>query len=199
MLARRHMVEYGTTTEHLGHVAVTMRANAARNERAIMRDPITLEDHRRSRWIAEPFRLLDCCQETDAACALVISRADAARDGPHAPVYLRGWAMGGRHGPALAMDRYPDFTTSFAAEIAPRLWANAGVGVEDIDVAALYDAFTYLIITQLEDFGFCPKGEGGPFVASGAIGPGGSDPSSPGRRTAWIREIPGWGSGRSQL
>ncbi len=176
MLARRHMVEYGTTTEHLGHVAVNMRANAARNERAIMRDPITLEDHQKSRWIAEPFRLLDCCQETDAACALVMSSADAAGDGPHSPVYVSGYAVGGRSGPALALDKYDDFTTSFAAQIAPKLYARAGIEVGDIGLAALYDAFTYLIIAQLEDFGFCAKGEGGPFVASGAIAPDGAVP-----------------------
>ena len=83
MLARRHMIEYGTTTEQFGHVAVTLRANAVKNERAIMRAPITLEDHRESRWIAEPFRLLDCCQETDGACALVVSRSEFAGDSPH--------------------------------------------------------------------------------------------------------------------
>jgi acetyl-CoA acetyltransferase len=176
MLARRHMIEYGTTTEQFGHVAVTLRANAVRNERAIMRDPITLEDHRASRWIAEPFRLLDCCQETDAACAMVLSRAELARDGPHAPVYIRSFAVGGSGAPDLPMDKYGDFTTLFPAHIAPGLYARAGIDVGDIDLAALYDAFTFLVIAQLEDFGFCKKGEGGPFVEDGQIAPEGRVP-----------------------
>ena len=176
MLARRHMIEYGTTTEHFGHVAVTLRANAASNERAIMREPITLEDHRESRWIAEPFRLLDCCQETDGACALVVSRSEIARDLPHPPVHLSSYAIGGRGASALSPDKVEDFTTFFPAHIAPGLYERAGIEVGDIDLAALYDAFSFLIIAQLEDFGFCAKGEGGPFVAEGHIRPQGTIP-----------------------
>ncbi len=176
MLARRHMIEYGTTTEHFGHVAVTLRANAVKNERAIMRNPITLEDHRESRWIAEPFRLLDCCQETDGACALVVSSSEIARDLPHPPAYLSSFALGGRGASALTPDKVDDFTSFFPAHIAPGLYARAGIEIGDIDLAALYDAFTFLVIAQLEDFGFCKKGEGGPFVADGQIAPGGSIP-----------------------
>ncbi|MCH2173502.1 acetyl-CoA acetyltransferase [Myxococcota bacterium] len=176
MLARRHMIEYGTTTEQLGHVAVTLRSNAVENDRAIMRHPITLEDHRESRWIADPFRLLDCCQETDGACALVVSRSDIARDLPHPPAYLSSFAIGGRGASALAPDKVDDFTTFFPAHIAPGLFARAGIEVGDIDLAALYDAFTFLVIGQLEDFGFCPKGEGGPFVADGNIARDGTIP-----------------------
>ena len=176
MLARRHMIEYGTTTEQFGHVAVTLRANAVKNERAIMRAPITLEDHRESRWIAEPFRLLDCCQETDGACALVVSRSEFAGDSPHTPVYVGSFALGGRGAPALTPDKCDDFTTFFPAHIAPGLYRRAGIEVGDIDLATLYDAFTFLVIGQLEDFGFCKKGEGGPFVADGHIAPGGSIP-----------------------
>lgn len=176
MLARRHMIEYGTTTEQFGHVAVTLRANAVRNERAIMRAPITLEDHRDSRWIAEPFRLLDCCQETDGACALVVSQSALARDSPHAPVYVSSFALGGRGASALTPDKVDDFTTFFPAHVAPGLYRRAGIEVGDIDLAALYDAFSFLIIAQLEDFGFCKKGEGGSFVADGQIAPEGSVP-----------------------
>ncbi len=176
MLARRHMIEYGTTTEQFGHVAVTLRASAVRNERAIMRDPITLEDHQKSRWIAEPFRLLDCCQETDGACALVLSRSEIARDLSHPPAYVSAFAVGGRGAPALTPDKVDDFASFFPAHIAPGLYARAGIEVGDIDLAALYDAFTFLVIGQLEDFGFCKKGEGGPFVADGQIAPGGSIP-----------------------
>jgi len=176
MLARRHMIEYGTTTEQFGHVAVTLRANAVENERAIMRDPITLEDHRASRWIAEPFRLLDCCQETDGACALVVSSSETARDLRHPPAYVSSFAVGGRGAPALTPDKVEDFATFFPAHIAPGLYARAGIEVGDIDLAALYDAFTFLVIGQLEDFGFCKKGDGGPFVADGQIARGGAIP-----------------------
>jgi acetyl-CoA acetyltransferase len=176
MLARRHMIEYGTTTEHFGHVAVTLRANAVRNERAIMRTPITLQDHQDSRWIADPLRLLDCCQETDGACALIVSHSEVARDLPHPPAYLSSFAIGGSGASALSPDKVEDFTTFFPAHIAPGLYERAGIEVGDIDLAALYDAFTFLVIGQLEDFGFCKKGEGGPFVADGHIGPKGSIP-----------------------
>ena len=169
MLAKRHMIEYGTTTEHFGQVAVTLRENASKNDRAIMRNPITLDDHRQSRWIAEPFRLLDCCQETDGACALIVSRSEIAGDLPHPPVYLSSFAIGGSGAPALTPDKVADFTRFFPAHIAPGLYARAGIEAGDIDLAALYDAFTFLIIAQLEDFGFCEKGEGGPFVADGQI------------------------------
>jgi acetyl-CoA acetyltransferase len=176
MLARRHMIEYGTTSEQFGHVAVTLRANAVRNERAIMRTPITLEDHQESRWIAEPFRLLDCCQETDGACALVVSASEIARDLPHPPAYLSSFALGGRGASALTPDKVADFASFFPAHIAPGLYARAGIEIGDIGLAALYDAFTFLVIAQLEDFGFCKKGEGGPFVADGQIAPGGRIP-----------------------
>ena len=165
MLARRHMIQYGTTTEHFGHVAVTLRANAIQNERAIMRHPITLDDHQQSRWIAEPFRLLDCCQETDGACALIVSRSENARDLPHPPAYVSSFALGGRGAPGLTPDKVDDFTRFFPAHIAPGLYGRAGIEIGDIDLAALYDAFSFLVIAQLEDFGFCKKGEGGPFVA----------------------------------
>jgi acetyl-CoA acetyltransferase len=176
MLARRHMIEYGTTTEQFGQVAVTLRSNAVQNERAIMRSPMTLEDHQASRWIAEPFRLLDCCQETDGACALVVSASEIARDLAHPPVYLSSFAVGGRGASSLTPDKVADFASFFPAHIAPGLYARAGIQVGDIDLAALYDAFTFLVIAQLEDFGFCKKGEGGPFVADGQIERGGSIP-----------------------
>ena len=169
MLARRHMIEYGTTSEQFGHVAVTLRDNAIQNPRAIMRTPMTLADHQDSRWIAEPFRLLDCCQETDGACALIVSASDAARDRPHPPAYVSSFALGGRGASDLAPDKVADFTTFFPAHIAPGLYRRAGIEIGDIGLAALYDAFTFLVIAQLEDFGFCEKGEGGPFVADGQI------------------------------
>jgi acetyl-CoA acetyltransferase len=169
MFARAHMLRYGTTHEHFGHVAVNQRANAVKNTRALKRDPITMDDYLSSRWIAEPFRLLDCSLETDGACAVVVTGAERARDLRQPSVLVSGAAWGGGDsffsGTGSADT---DFTTTEAARIAPRLYAMAGAGPEDIDVAELYDCFTYSVIVQLEDYGFCAKGEGGPFAASGA-------------------------------
>ncbi|MEV0620410.1 acetyl-CoA acetyltransferase [Nonomuraea sp. NPDC050404] len=165
MYARAHMLRYGTTQEHFGHLAVSQRANAAKNPRALMRTPITLDDYLTSRWIAEPFRLLDCCLETDGACAVVVTTAERARSLRHPPVLLSAAAWGGGTSHLSCQDP----TVTAAADLAPRLYAQAGLGPGDIDVAELYDCFTYSVIVQLEDYGFCAKGEGGPYAASGAI------------------------------
>lgn len=169
MYTRAHMLKYGTTHEHLGHVAVAQRANAVKNPRALKRDPITMDDYLASRWIAEPLRLLDCCLETDGACAVVITGADRARDLPHRPVLISGAAWAG--GDSFFSGQGGDFTVSEAARLAPRLYDMAGVGPADIDVAELYDCFTYSVIVQLEDYGFCAKGDGGPYAASGEMLP----------------------------
>ncbi|WP_460352185.1 thiolase C-terminal domain-containing protein [Actinoallomurus acanthiterrae] len=166
MFTRAHMIKYGTTHEQLGHIAVGQRANAVKNPRALKRDPITLDDYLASRWIAEPLRLLDCCLETDGACAVVVTSAERARDLAGPPVLISGAVWGG--GDSFFSGQGGDFTVSEAARVAPRLYAMAGVGPEDIDVAELYDCFTYSVLVQLEDYGFCPKGEGGPYAASGA-------------------------------
>jgi len=176
MMARKHMAMYGTTSDHLGHLAVTLRANAVKNERALMRTPLTLDDYHNSRWVAEPFHILDCCQETDAGVAMVVSRADLARDMPHKPVYISSFAYGGGKAIGGAMDKYDDFTTLFGNYIAPGLYRRAGITVDDIDLAEIYDAFTFVALAQIEDFGFCKKGEGGPFIADGNIAPGGKIP-----------------------
>lgn len=173
MAARAHMLRYGTTAEQLGAVAVAQREHAVANERALMRTPITLDDYLASRWIAEPFRLLDCCLETDGAVALVVTSADRARDLRRPPVLIRAAAWGG--GQTLYSNGN-DLTESAARRMAPRLFAQAGIGPEDVDVAMLYDCFTWSVLVQLEDYGFCPKGEGGPFAESGATRLGGSLP-----------------------
>jgi acetyl-CoA acetyltransferase len=178
MAARAHMIRYGTTHEQFGHVAVAQRDHATRNERALKRAPITLDDYLASRWIAEPFRLLDCCLETDGGCAVVVTSADRARDLRRPPVLISGAVWGGGDsffsggGPAGGTD----LTVSEAARIAPRLYAMAGVGPADVDVAEIYDCFTYSVIVQLEDYGFCEKGQGGPYVESGATRLGGPLP-----------------------
>ncbi len=173
MAARAHMLRYGTTAEQLGAVAVAQRAHAVANERALMRTPITLDDYLASRWIAEPFRLLDCCLETDGAVALVVTSAERARDLRRHPVLIRAatWGSG-----QTLYSNGNDLTESAARRMAPRLFAQAGLGPDEVDVAMLYDCFTWTVLVQLEDYGFCPKGEGGPFAASGATRLGGALP-----------------------
>ena len=179
MWCRRHMIKYGTTSEQLGAVAVSCRRNAALNPRAMMREPITLADHQASRMIAEPFRLLDICLESDGACAVLVTSAERARDLRRKPVYIRGAAYGG--GPNQGDDlfdaiRWPDHAHNYAKYLADDLWGSAGVGPRDIDVAEIYDCFTYSVIMQLEGFGFCKEGEGGAFVQAGHIGREGEIP-----------------------
>jgi len=172
--ARMHMNRYGTTAEQLGAVAVTQRAHAVHNPRALMRTPIDLDDYLGSRWITEPLRLLDCCLETDGACALVVTSADRAADLRRPVVTLTGWAWG------IGMNDFSnsdaDLTTTPARLVARQLFERTGLGPTDIDVAELYDAFSISVLLQLEDYGFCQRGEAGPFVASGATGLGGSIP-----------------------
>jgi len=174
MATRAHMDRHGTTAEQLGTIAVQQRANAMLNERAMMRKPMTLDDYLASRWVVEPLRLFDCCLETDGAVALVLTSAERARDLPHVPVLISGAGWGS--GQTLYSNQQPDPTRTAATEMARRLFEMAGVGPEDIDVAELYDCFTYSVLVQLEDYGFCDKGEGGAFVESGATALGGPLP-----------------------
>ncbi|HLG87995.1 MAG TPA: acetyl-CoA acetyltransferase [Alphaproteobacteria bacterium] len=179
MWCRRHIIEYGTTAEQLGEVAVTFRRNASINPRAMQRTPITMDDYMASKMIVEPFRILDICLETDGACAVLVTKADRAADMRNKPVYIMGGAYGG--GPDQGEDlfdaiRWPDHSHNYAKYIADDLWKSAGVGPEDIDVAEIYDCFTYSILMQLEGLGFCKEGEGGPFVQGGRIAKGGELP-----------------------
>ena len=174
MLAREHMLRYGTTHEQLGSIAVQQRASAVDNPRAQLRDPITLDDYLASRWVAEPFRLFDCCLESDGAVALLVTSAERARDLRHTPVLISAAAWGG--GRTLYSTGQPDATQSAAQSLSRRLYSMAGVGPGDFDLAELYDCFTWSVLVQLEDYGFCKKGESGPFAASGAIARGGPMP-----------------------
>ncbi|GLW63265.1 thiolase [Actinomadura rubrobrunea] len=178
LAARRHMLRYGTTSEQLGAIAVSTRQWAARNPLAQMREPITLADHQNSRWVAEPLHLLDCCLVSNGAVAVVVTGADRARDLAQPPVHLWGWGQG--H-PGHRRERGSDFgLTTGAAVSGPIAMKMAGVSVDDIDVCQIYDCYTYTVLVSLEDYGFCPKGEGGPFVASGVLGPGGALPTNTG-------------------
>jgi acetyl-CoA acetyltransferase len=174
-MARRHMELYGTTSRQFGEIAVPTRSNAILNGNAVMTRPMSIEDHQASRMISDPFRLFDCSLESDGACAIVVSGAERARDLRKPPVVVMGVAEGHPDSPSVITQR-PDMTRLGIARAAPRAFAMAGVTHDDIDVAEIYDCFTYIVMCQLEDLGFCKKGEGGPFVESGAIRLGGKLP-----------------------
>jgi acetyl-CoA acetyltransferase len=173
VLARRHMHLYGTRREAFAEIAMSTRANAANRPKAMHRKPLTLEDYFNARMIAEPLCLYDFCQETDGAVAVITTGMDMARDLRQKPVPVVAAAHGGvrEWGRAFAWMGMPDeyFASSGNKPIADRLYHQAGITSADIDVALLYDHFTPMVIMQLEDYGFCEKGEGGPFVESGAI------------------------------
>jgi acetyl-CoA acetyltransferase len=173
LAAARHMHEFGTTREQLAEVAVAARAWARRNPEAYMRDELTREQVLAARMVCDPLSVRDCCLLTDGAGAIVMTRADRARDLKKKPVHLLGGAAAVTHKEISFM---PDFTTTGAAESGRRAYAMAGIGPQDIDVVQLYDAFTINTIMFLEDLGFCPKGEGGRFVEGGRIAPGGALP-----------------------
>jgi acetyl-CoA acetyltransferase len=171
LAARRHMERYGTTSEQLGHIAVAQRAWAALNPAAQLREPITLADHQESRWIVEPFHLLDCCLVSNGGIAVIVTSADRAAALAQPPVHVLGWAQS--H-PGRYLRRDPDFgLVSGAASAGPAALAMAGIDLADVDVVELYDCYTFTVLLTLEDYGFCPKGEGGPFAASGVLGPAG--------------------------
>jgi acetyl-CoA acetyltransferase len=174
MVARAYMHAFGVRAENLGQVAITQRQHAVPNERAMMRTPITMEDYLASRWVVEPFRLLDCCLETDAGVALVVTSVQRARDLRHVPVCITAAVFGGGH--TLYSNGRGDLTTSAAADSSQRLYEMAGLGPDDIDLAELYDAFTPLVLLQLEDYGFCKKGDAAAFAADGTTALGGSLP-----------------------
>ncbi len=174
-MARRHMELYGTTSRQLGEIAVSTRGNAILHGNAMMTRPMTIDDHQASRMISDPLRLLDCSLESDGGAAIVVSGAEYARDLRKRPVYVTGIAEGHPDSPSAITQR-PDMTRLGLAKAAPKAFAMAGVTPADIDVAEIYDCFTYIVLCQLEDIGFCKKGEGGPFVESGAIRLGGELP-----------------------
>lgn len=167
-MARRHMELYGTTSRHLAEIAVNTRHHALLNGRGMMTKPLTVEEHQASRMISDPLRLFDCSLESDGGCAIVVSSAERARDMQQHPVVVMGVAEGHPDSPSAITQR-PDLTRLGLAKAAPKAFGMAGVTHGDIDVAEVYDCFTYIVLCQLEDMGFCKKGEGGPFVMDGTI------------------------------
>ncbi|HEU5195867.1 MAG TPA: hypothetical protein VFW70_14095 [Methylomirabilota bacterium] len=174
----RHMYDYGTTSEQVAHVKVAHSKHASNNPKALLKDRVTVQDVVNSRWICKPLHLLDCCLETDNATCIIVTSAERARNLKHRPVYIMGvagrvskprldfhWA----HGPISRVAGY------YAKDI---VFPQAGIGPEDVDVTGSYDAFTFTTMLQLEEYGFCKKGEGGAYVSSGIIELGGKRPNN---------------------
>ena len=179
MFASRIMHEYGVTSEDFGTVAVADRKHAATNPAAFFYGkPITLEEHQASRWIVEPLHLLDCCQETDGGQALLVTTAERARDLAGVPAIINAAAQG--------MADEQQMMRSYAREslvglpemgtCARQIWESSGLGPDDIQTAVIYDHFTPFVLPQLEEFGFCKRGEAKDFIANGAIELGGRLP-----------------------
>jgi acetyl-CoA acetyltransferase len=164
--ARRHMFEYGTTREQFAQGALAFREHALRNPDAVMKKPLTMADYFEARMIVEPYGLFDCSLESDGAGAVVITSAERARGLRRPPVYIKGFGSFNNLRGWLVDDHM--FKTA-AIESGKTAFRMAGLGPADIDTAQIYDCFTGMVIAQLEDYGFCPKGEGGPFVQSGAL------------------------------
>lgn len=173
LAAARYQHEYGLKREQLGEVALAARRWAQLNPDAFMRDPLSMDDYLAARMVTDPLGVRDCCLVTDGAAAVVMVRADRARDMVRKPVYLLGAAAATEHREISAM---PDLTRTAARLSGRRAFAQAGVRPQDIDVVELYDAFTINTLLFLEDLGFCGKGEAGSFVEGGRIAPGGALP-----------------------
>lgn len=173
LAASRYRHVYGLAPEQLGAVAIAARKWAQLNPAAFVRDELSMDEYLSSRMVADPLRLRDCCLVTDGAAAIVMVRSERARDLTARPAFVLGAAIATEHRDITSM---PDLTTTATVEAARRAYVQAGIVAADVDVVELYDAFTINTILFLEDLGFCRKGEGAEFVASGAIAPGGALP-----------------------
>jgi len=173
MIARRHMHEFGTTSEQLAQIAVAVRQHAGLNPNALYREPMTVQDVLESRMIADPLHLLDCCVISDGGGAVILTTAERARDLARPPVYVLGAAGAGTH---WNISQMVDFTESAAAQAGPLAMSEAGVTPDQIDTVQLYDSFTITVLMMLEGFGFCGRGEGGSFVEDGVLQLGGRLP-----------------------
>jgi acetyl-CoA acetyltransferase len=179
MFAQRYMHEYGATTEDFGRVAVACRRHAANNPAAFFyKQPISLEDHQNSRWIVKPLRLLDCCQESDGGQAMVVTTLERARDLKSKPAVIRA-AVQGSCDDQQMMKSYYRKSISGISEMqlcAEQVYAESGLSAADIQAAVFYDHFTPLVLPQLEEFGFCKRGEAKDFIKDGNIEIGGQLP-----------------------
>ena len=178
MAARRHFETYGTTSEHLGAIAVAQRGWAKDNPAAQFRTPLTLDEHQASQLIADPLHLLDCCLVSNGGAAVIVTSAQHARDLAQPPVDVLGW---GQAHPDTLMHHDSAFGLRTGAAVAgPAALKMAGVTVHDVDLLELYDSYTYTVLITLEDYGFCQKGQGGDFVSDGTLGRGGTLPCNTG-------------------
>jgi acetyl-CoA acetyltransferase len=179
MFGTRYMHEYGATSEDFGRVAVADRKHAATNPRAwFYEKPITLEEHQQSRWIVEPLHLLDCCQESDGAQAIVVTSVERARDLAHPAAVINSAAQGAGADQDMMTSYYRDSITGLPEMglVARQLWNTTGLGPDDIQTAVIYDHFTPLVLPQLEEFGFCARGEAKDFLRDGNVELGGRLP-----------------------
>jgi acetyl-CoA acetyltransferase len=182
MVARRYMHEFGATSEDFGRIAVLDRAHAATNPNAWFHGrPITLEEHQASRWVAEPLHLLDCCQESDGGVALVVTSLERARDLRCPPAVVAAAAQGSGPDQYVMTSYYRDDLAGLPemGVVGRQLWAQSGLGPSDVDVAVLYDHFTPYVLMQLEELGFCPRGEAPGFIAGDTLTLGGALPLNP--------------------
>jgi acetyl-CoA acetyltransferase len=170
MAAARHMHQYGTTRENLAEVAVAARKWALLNPAAWEKEPLTIEQVLKARMVSYPFTVRDCCLVVDGGGAMIVTSAARARSLKKKPAYVLGSGEALSH---ATISNMPDLTVTAAAESGPKAFKMAGLKPADVDMLSLYDAFTITPILFLEDLGFCPKGEGGRFVAGGNIAPGG--------------------------
>jgi acetyl-CoA acetyltransferase len=170
MWARRHQAVYGTTSEDLGQIAITQRAHAVNNPHAISRQPLTMEQYLAGRWINEPFRVYDCSYEVDGAVAIVITSANVAADTAQPPMWLVG-SSNSQSG--AGWTGWDDMTSMYARTAGPRLWNRTGLVAQDMDVALMYDCFTYTVMATMEGYGFCSPGDVGQFFAEGRATYGG--------------------------
>jgi acetyl-CoA acetyltransferase len=173
--ARRHMFEYGTTRDDFAAIATSFREHALRNPDAQMKKPMTVEDYYKARLIVDPFCMFDCSLNSDGAGAVVVTSTEHAKSLKQRPVLIKGFAT---HNNTKGWIEEDHMLSTGADESGKRAFKMAGLGPKDVDTAQIYDCFTYMVLTQLEDYGFCKKGEGGAFVSSGALRMGGVLPTN---------------------
>jgi acetyl-CoA acetyltransferase len=171
MWARRHQAVYGSRSEDLGAIAVLQRQHALANPHAIAKTPMTIDDYMESRYVFDPFRVPDCCYEVDGSVALVLTSLERAEDLAHAPIHIVG--QGDSFGFGGNVDEFDDLTCMYSRDAARRLWKKTGLTAQDMDVALMYDCFTYTVMATFEDYGFCAKGEVGDFFREGRATYGG--------------------------
>jgi acetyl-CoA acetyltransferase len=179
MFHRRYAHKFGTTAEQLGHVAISIRDFAVTNPRAFFyQRPLAMEDYLAAKWIVEPFRLYDCCQESDGAACCIVTTPERARDLRQPPALIRGVAQGSGDGQEAMTSFYRDDIGAIPEMdlVARQVWEISGLAPDDVDAAIIYDAFTAIVLWQLESFGFCKPGEAQEFAASGGIARGGRLP-----------------------